>query len=657
VALSNKQKSWIKKNKSKISLDKMSKDLKVSRDEIGEFLNSIVEKPVNKIYYLVLVLIPVLFFVLLETGLRIFNYGNDYPQWVNPIPGKYILNPEIARKYFHNIQSIPNSNQDIFDEVKKPNAFRIFVLGESSGAGYPYIPIGAFSRYIQQRLSLEYPESRIEVINCSMTAINTYTLRDLFPGILEQKPDLVLIYAGHNEYYGALGVGSIESIGTSRKLVNFVIYLERFKTFQFIRNMLKSGTGIFSSDNQAATGTLMSRMAQNQYIGLNSDIYRKGIDQFEGNMRDILEMAAKKNVPVILGTLACNLRDEYPFVSINEKGMPPADKIFLQAKQTLAGHNLQKADSLFRLAKDLDALRFRAPTDINKLILQFGKEYNAPVVNIDSVFDAMSPDNITGDNLMTDHLHPTFHGYQIIGDLFYSEMEKTNLLPKSKPLKLSNRQQDSITVANFPFSKVDSLIADYRIKLLKNDWPYIDKSKKIPEKLLLNPKDHIDSLVYDMLANKSNWEFVHRKAADWYLSKGDLKSFMKVMDVLISQYPIVLEYADYTVTSLLQLKDYDDAYNFLLKRNAYEQSAFSTKWLGIIDLYKNRLASSKNYLTQSLKFDENDLQVWYNLAGDYVNENNYSKALEMVSRAVSLKPDYREAAALQQQLQEAVKAK
>jgi len=631
------------KNKPKLSLDKQPNDLISGA------------KPTNKLFYLILVFIPVLFFILFELGLRIFNYGYDYPQWVNPIPGKYILNPDIARKYFHNVENFPYSNQDIFDEVKKPNAYRVFVLGESSGAGYPFTPVGAFSRYLQQRLTLEYPDSKIEVINCSMTAINSYTLRDLFPGILEMKPDLVLVYTGHNEYYGALGVGSNESIGTSRKLVNFVIYLEQFKTFQLLRNIIKKASGIFSSNNQVLTGTLMSRMAQNQYIGLGSDIYKKGIDQFEGNMRDILEMAKQKNVPVILGNLACNLKDQSPFVSINEKGYPRADVIFKQAKQLLVEGNIPKADSLFRLSKDLDALRFRAPSEINNLISALGNQFNYPVINIDSVFNAISPDHITGDNLMTDHLHPTIRGYQIIGDLFYLQMEKSNLLPKTKPQPFNNYQQDSITVANFAFSKVDSLIGEYRIKLLKNDWPYIDKRRKIQENLLLNPKDHIDSLVFDLVMEKLTWEAVHRKAAEWYFAHKDFKSFTKVMDVLMNQYPIVVEFPTYTVNALLSIKDYDDAYNFLLKMNANQQSAFTNKWLGIIDLYKNRVASSEKYLTLSLKFDNKDAQVWYNLAGDYVNENNYNKALELVIKAISISPDYRDAIALRNQLQQALK--
>ncbi len=134
-----------------------------------------------------MVMIPILFFVLLEIGLRVFNYGYDFSQWVEVTDYKLMLNPNIAHKYFYNTQNVPNSNQDLFDKVKKPNSFRVFVLGGSSGAGYPFSPNGSFSRYLQDRLSLVYPQSKIEVINCSMTAINTYTLRDFMPGHIRTK--------------------------------------------------------------------------------------------------------------------------------------------------------------------------------------------------------------------------------------------------------------------------------------------------------------------------------------------------------------------------------------------------------------------------------------------------------------------------------------
>lgn len=654
MVLSNKQKKWILKNRSKLTPDALSKEMKLPREEVDRFLKASRSKPLNKMFFLVTILVPVIFFVLLELALRIFHYGYDYTQWVSPLKGEYILNTQIARKYFYNMQDVPRSDVDIFDIVKKPNSFRIFVLGESAAAGYPFLPNGSFSRYLQQRLSLEYPDSKIEVVNCAMTAINSYAMLDFMPGILKEKPDLIIIYAGNNEYYGALGVGSMESFGNSRTLVNLVIYLEQFRTFQLLRNVMNRVAGLFGK-KQALTGTLMARMARNQYIGLDSKVYEEGLDQFKGNMTDILEMAKKQNVPVILGTLACNLKDQPPFVSIRQKKFPPADTVFRQAEANLAEKDYRDADSLFRYAKDLDALRFRAPTDLNEEIFALGKEFNYPVVNIDSAFDAFSPDHIVGDNLMTDHLHPTLHGYQLIGGLYYDEMERTGTLPKTKPRNLTNRQQDSITVSDFPFAGIDSVIGEYRIKVLKNDWPYIKPQDMIPIHKLLTPRNFIDTLAYDLVKGGTDWVAVHKDAAEYYALRDDYTQFDRVMRVLVSQYPMSVDYCNYAAAVLLHAKDYPNAYYYLARMNEVQPTAFSEKWLGIIDLSQNRVPSAKNHLSESLKYDSYDAQVWYNLAGVYVDEKNYPKALETIKKVLFLQPDFPGALALRDELQKASK--
>ena len=79
---------------------------------------------------------------------------------------------------------------------------------------------------------------------------------------------------------------------------------------------------------------------------------------------------------------------------------------------------------------------------------------------------------------MTDHLHPTLDGQMILGKLFFEKMEQSNYLPKTEKNNLSDNEQDSITVANLHFTKLDSTISDFRIKILKNDWPFISKGKK-----------------------------------------------------------------------------------------------------------------------------------------------------------------------------------
>ena len=236
-----------------------------------------------------------------------------------------------------------------------------------------------------------YPNTQIEVVNLGMTAVNSYTLLDLLQGVLNQKPDLILIYAGHNEYYGALGVGSVQSFGSSRALIRLILYLDKFKTTQLVRNSIHWIVSLFASGNNTSSGTLMSRMAKDKYILLNSNEYNAGVQQFKENLTDILQLIKDKNVPVILGRLVSNSRDQKPFISVNTPGYKTADQVYEKAEDELKVNNFTKADSLFKLAKDLDALRYRAPEKMNNIIDDLGKEFQVPIVPIDSIFDSQVP--------------------------------------------------------------------------------------------------------------------------------------------------------------------------------------------------------------------------------------------------------------------------
>jgi tetratricopeptide (TPR) repeat protein len=627
-----------------------NKSNKIESNKSLNFNSAEAHKKPRAIFYLVIVLIPVIFFVLLEISLRVFNYGRNTDQWFAITDKKLMLNPEIAHRYFFNIDNVPYSNEDLFDKVKAPNSFRIFVLGGSSAAGYPYLPIGSFSRFLQRRLQLLYPESKIEVVNLAMTAINSYSLRDMMPGVIEQKPDLILIYAGHNEYYGALGEGSVESFGSNTALVNTILYLNRFKTIELFRNTINSITKLFAGVAKDNSGTLMSRIVKNQYIPYGEETYKDGLIQFDENMHDILEMAKEHNVPVILGTLACNLKDQPPFISIKSKDKPGAKEIFQQAKTNLANGNYSEAKKLFIEAKDEDCLRFRASEDLNTLIKKLCVEYKYPVVKIDSAFNAASPEGIVGDNLMTDHLHPTIAGYELIGKLYYDEMKKSNLLPRTKPVSFDEHHLDRLTSYANRFTRLDSTIATDRIKVLKNDWPYIDRKDKKPVETLIKRNDFIDSLAMKVMFEEVTWEKAHRQAAQRYLNRQNISEFQNYMDVLIGQYPIIVEYYSFIANVFIKEKNYDAAYNYLLKGYEVKPDAFFSKWLGIIDLSKEKADQALKYLNESTLFDANDPQVLYNLAGAYVYKKDYSKALEIVNRCIGINPSFPDAKQLRAQL-------
>jgi lysophospholipase L1-like esterase len=602
-----------------------------------------------RVFFVVTLLIPILFFVLLETGLRLFHYGVDTTQWIAAPPDKLMLNSEVARRYFFTTENVPYSNQEVFDRVKAANAFRVFVLGESSAAGYPYMPVGAFSGYLKKRLELLYPGSKIEVVNLSMTAITTYALRDLFPGVLEQHPDLVLIYTGHNEYYGALGVGSMESVGGNPALVNLVIYLNKFKTVELLRNGMAAALKVFSTSAEQ-TGTLMSKIVKDQYIAYGSKEYQAGLHQFESNMEDILQMAKEKGVPVIMGTLTSNIKDQPPFVPMDAAGQRRADAIYTDAQNAIAAGDLHTARALFRQAKDMDGLRFRAPEDMNVMIRSLGARFGAPVVEIDSAFNAVSPEGIVGSTLMTDHLHPTLTGYQLMGKLYYETMRRANLLPAAVPGRFGERELDSLTVARCKFSRLDSLIAVYRIVILKNDWPFVDRKGKRPLDELVTLKDCIDSLAFNVCTGSLPWESAHRKAADWYIAANNFGEFQNQVDILIDRFPVIMGYYSFIINKFLAMKRYDEAYAYLLQYAQIRSDAYSTKWLGIIELSRGHAKEALGYLQSSAKLNSDDAQVLFNLAGAYVNGEEYGKALETITRCIQTDPGFPGAVDLRNQL-------
>ena len=529
-------------------------------------------------------------------------------------------------------------------------------MGGSSAAGFPYMPMGSFSRYIRKRLELSYPNIPIEVVNVSLSAVNTYTVLDLLPGVLEQKPDLILIYAGHNEYYGALGVGSMESLGTSRSFVKLVLYLNKYKTVQLIRNSITGLLSLFNTkNNEDPSGTLMSNMAKDQYITFDSDKYNLGLEQFEANMKEILELIKKSNVPVIIGKLVSNLKDQKPFVSVPTEKYPTANQVFEEAKHKLSAGSLREADSLFILAKDLDGLRFRAPEKINGIIESLCKEYNVKYVSIDSVFNAASPDGIVGNNLMTDHLHPNIKGYQLMGRAFYEAMEQKGYLPKNQKPQVASSSIDSLTKINFMFTDLDSTIGNNRILLLKNDWPFIEKSQIKPKNSLFKPKNFLDSIALDMMNNKISWANAHVNAATTYFKKKNINGFLKHMDIILYQYPIVVEYYDEVALNLLKLKLYDKALKYLSARYKIEPSDYSAKWIGNIALYKGDLDVAILYLNKSQQLNSRDAQVLYNLAGAYSKKKEYQLALNTINTCLSVNPNYPQANNLKQQLIQVVK--
>lgn len=595
-------------------------------------------------YYLLLVVIPLGVLFLLEVSLRLFNYGEDKSQWLEIGDKKLTLNYNIARRYFPTVKNAPVVLSSQFDKIKKKNAFRVFVIGESSAAGFPYLPNGSFSNYLEQRLKIVYPDVPIEIVNTGITAINSYAWLDLIDGIIDQKPDLIIIYGGHNEYYGALGAASTESFGSSGFLIKLSLWLNKFKTTELIRNAMQSVVSLFAKQSGDDTGTLMAKLSKGQQIVYQSELFTKGILQFENNVKELLSRTRESNIPVILSTLVSNCKDQKPFVSAAVENLPSADNVYSTAKQKLATGKTREADSLFRLAKDLDLLKFRAPEAMNHIIKKLGEVFDYPVADVDSLFRNESAYNLIGDSLMTDHLHPTLKGYQLMGKMYFDVMKEEDLLPKHQAKDMDDFQQDTLTKRNFLFSELDSRIADYRIKNLKNDWPY--KARVIEERPQLN--SIIDSLAYSVGSGRMGWGDAHKFAGEYYLRNRQLDLFIKEYDILINIFPDNLNYYDRAAKVLIVNTQYDRAYKYLKPRYDIEPGGFTAKWLGFIEMQKKNNRDAIKYFEKGKSLTPDDPDIYYYLTGAYGRVNRIDKALESINKCLQLKPDYPRGKALLQ---------
>ncbi|MCW8803174.1 MAG: hypothetical protein OQK57_02160, partial [Ignavibacteriaceae bacterium] len=473
----------------------------------------------------------------------------------------------------------------------------------------------------------------------------------------KKEPDLVLIYLGHNEYYGALGVGSLESFGSSRSIVNATLWLNKFKTIELLRNTVKTISGLFSSEDKITGGTMMAQLAKDKLIKYNSDIYWDGIHQFEGNLRDILSMCKEANVPVIASTVASNLKDQKPFVSVNDSEYPPAEQIFFDATTKLLAGETDSAKGLFIFAKELDALRFRAPEEINKTIIRLCKEFNFVIIRSDSLLNSFSQDGIVGDNLMTDHLHPTVKGYQLIGNLFFNAMKKKGYLPTNEPSDLDENTADSLVKAYYNFTPLDSTIADFRIKILKNDWPYINTENKIPINRLIHLNNRIDSLALNVIDGRISREQARLQVATNYLKHNQLDDYATEMAALLDEFPFIYKYYNSTAKELISAGKFSRAYYFLKKGYDKKPDAFNSKWLGIIDLSQSFVDDAIRYLETSLNYNNNDAQTYFNITGAYAQKKEFNKALESINKCLNINPKFQRAEQIRRQLEAIISQK
>ncbi len=639
-------------------------------------------------FYLVMILLPVLFFILLEAGLRAAGYGESYPLFV-PVEGypDYLRpNPDVAGRYFETIENLPGIPFDSFKSRKDTASFRIFVQGGSTAAGFPFYFGGSFPDMLEQRLLQTFPGRTIEVINTAMAAVNSHTLADFVDEVIAQDPDLVLIYAGHNEYYGALGVGSSESLGRSPQFVRLYLKLRRFRVVQGLRSLLAGVVGAISgartSDDDSG-GTLMKRMVGEQRIPFGSDLFKAGLRQFEYNLSDILARYKGADVPVLIGTVVSNERDQRPFISGLSPSTNPetyqgrmqtimahvaradtsaalsgirqliatdslaATTFYLEAKLLDRPGSYDRARSSYKRAKDRDELRFRAPEEINRIIREAAEGTGAIVVDTESAVAADSESGIPGANVMTEHLHPNIQGYFLLADAFYDAMRTARLIGDWTQAIGRDVARRELLVTS-----IDSIAGAYRVQSLQNSWPF---------QPIGAPKAALDTIAAGTVEGRLGLAIFQRdmRRVDaleelhrHYLRSGRLIPALQSLLSIIQRYPFLAQPYLAAGDVLMRMGRYEEALEYVLASLDRETSATGLRMAGSLLVQRGRHSEAVPYLRGAVELEPENLQALYNLAGAYALSRQSGQARAVARRILQIYPDHADTQRLLQSLPE-----
>ena len=429
------------------------------------------EKNKTILFWAITLMLPLLLLLLAEGTLRVGGYESEKQELFVEAPNTpdYLLaNAKFVRRYFPVF--VPEIAPNAFRKEKLPNTFRVFVFGGSSTEGFPYNFYNSFADQLEQKLLVSAQGRHIEIINLGMTAVNSYVVRDLSKRVLAYEPDAVIIYAGHNEFYGSFGAATTQfGFTDSIRLKHLILWLKNWRVYQALEQLARlgggdGGAGEGVTGQNTAVGeqrTMMAKVIRESDIPLESDLFSRGMQQYQTNMEDVISIFQNASVPVYIGTLASNLKDQPPLTA-----SPHVLDIYNQAMELFSEGRVDEARQRFMEAKELDGTRFRAPSRINQLIGQFGEMPGVDVVDTQEILRQNTQSGIEDNSLFIDHLHPNDKGHRLMAGAFFDalthhpELTGTITANPAKPIEAISRFEKAyaeVSIARllvgYPFQK------------------------------------------------------------------------------------------------------------------------------------------------------------------------------------------------------------
>jgi hypothetical protein len=364
---------------------------------------------------------------------------------------------------FNRFPELPRFNNEQKSDVSShhpssPQEIDLVVLGESSAAGEPYSAWLSLGRIVAWRIERSAPGIKVRLHDLATGGAN---LRDMHQKLaqLKRKPDIIIIYSGHNEYqsryewsrevYPIAGLSPLELLSHPRALSGLayriglksplcrLIYGTKSKMMldrpppPATRRRLIDVPPCSPSESEAILVDFRRRLeaivAYCKSIGATPILISpSGNDAgFEPN-RTVLGRAYAEEQEI--GFIAL----EYQRGRTSEKTSPRdsldyytsifgphrecAEVLFRSARVLRTLGDVAEARRRFILARDLDGFPLRAISTFQQVYRIISKAYDATLIDSQKLFESMTDDGILDDRLFIDAQHPVLAGHVALAD-------------------------------------------------------------------------------------------------------------------------------------------------------------------------------------------------------------------------------------------------
>jgi len=326
--------------------------------------------------------------------------------------------------------------EHFFMEPASANRYRVVFVGASTVQGFPHPRRLASASFLQAMLADAWPEREVEVVNLGITSIASFAVAQVVEDALVLSPDLVVVYTGHNEFYGLYGAGRYQQLQ---------YFFRQLRLTHLVDGLLG---GIGTRDEPT---DLIKMAAARGEVPLHDPGRATAEQNLRDNLRRVSRLCERAQVPLVLCTIVANDAGFAPVGSTEggeawkaqvEQAAQALTRGYVAPEDTedalqqleqaaalssehawlwyLQGRALERlgrdteAQRAFRKARDLDTMPWRAPTAHNAVIRAVAKEHGAMLADVEAAFADAAPAQGVGWEWMVDHVHCSVAGQALL---------------------------------------------------------------------------------------------------------------------------------------------------------------------------------------------------------------------------------------------------